>query len=75
MLNLMKSTAKPGKSAKSQVSPVLCDLRRPGPLQTIDNPQGILMFPAWGRQCPPKTQKCWFQGDFTKNNWFYAYSV
>ena len=58
MWNVVKSMAKPGKSVKPRVSPFLCDLRRPGPLQTIDNPEGILMFPAWGRQCPPKTQKC-----------------
>ena len=56
MWNVVKSTATPGKSVKSQVSPVFMRLRRPGPLQTIYDPQGTLMFPAWGRQSPPKTQ-------------------
>ena len=58
MWNLVKSTAEPGNSVKFQVFPVLCDLRRPGPLQTIYIPKGILMFPAWGRQCSQEAQKC-----------------
>ena len=35
----------------------LRDLGGPGPLQTINNPIGILMFSAWGRQDPLRITK------------------